>query len=255
MTGFISSAAAGFSHPFKGVSFIMGKPRLWPFIAIPVGINVVLYGFSAWFVFSNLGGWINELIDRGEGFWWSVAFYLLATLASLVILIIGGYTFTLVGNLILSPFNDLISERVEWMVSGKPDGAAFSLKEVVGGALKAFLTALGRLGLYLGGFLALLLLLPIPVVGTMLYAVLAPLYSLFFLSWEFFDYPMDRHGFNFKRKRTLAFGNKGAFLGFGAATWLLTIIPFLGLILLPACVVGATLHFCRMREEGLLPEA
>jgi CysZ protein len=253
MIGFVSSAFSGFSHPFRGVKFLIGRPRLWPFVAIPVGVNIVLYSAAAWFFSTRIGDWLNLLIDRGEGWYWAALFYVLATLALLLLLIFASYTFTLVGNLILSPFNDLISERVEWMVNGRPDETKFNLSQVMSGALRAFTTALGRLTLYLGGFLALLLLLLFPPVGTAIYAVVAPLYSLFFLAWEFFDYPMDRHGFDFKRKRKFALANSGAFLGFGAATWLLTIIPFLGLILLPACVIGATLHYCEMQNKGLIP--
>ncbi len=253
MISHIQSAVSGFSYPFRGVKMMATRPTLWPFVAIPIAINTFVYGIGFWFITSRFGQWLNALINRGEEWYWAFLFYLLVIVLGGMLLVVAGYTFTIVGNLMLSPFNDLISERVERMHTGVSDDAPFNLSRVIAGAVRAFATAARRLGLYLLGFLSLLLLLLIPGAGIPLYGVAVTIYSMFFLAWEFFDYPMDRHFFDYGMKKSTAFGNLATFLGFGAGTWLLIIIPFLGLLMIPACVIGATLLFCELRQRSLLP--
>ena len=72
------------------------------------------------------------------------------------------------------------------------------------------------------------------------------------------DFPADAHKplyptrIRFIEFNEVAFRNITTILGFGGGTALLLLIPLVGLIIIPACVTGATLLFCDLRDGGLL---
>jgi CysZ protein len=247
-------AIRGFFYPYRGLKFLFRHPKLLSYAAIPFGINALLFWLFAWFVASRFGGWLERLVPSGDAWYWAVLFYLLLVLFSVVLILIVVYTFTLIGNLILAPFNDLLSEKVEWVYSGNRLEEPFRLRTFAKDLTRSLKAELGRMGLYLTGFVVLLSLNLFPPVGTAIYGVALPVYTLFFLGWEYLDYSMERWRFPFASKRKTAFRNAGAFLGLGAGSALLLLIPFVNLLAIPVCVTGATLLFCDLRAAGKVPQ-
>lgn len=248
------SAIQGFFYPYKGLKFIFSNPRLISFVAIPVVINALLYSLLIWYTQSKISGWIDSIIPTGDAWYWAILSYVVIIIVGAIMLVMVFYTFTLVGNFILAPFNEIISERVELIYSGA--GLAeqsFSLGDFFSDMIRSYKAEGGRLLLYLGGFLLLLLFNLLPGVGTVIYGVVATVYSLFFLCWEFLDYPMERWRLTFRLKRSFAFKNLIVFIFFGAGSACLLIIPFINLAAIPVCVVGATLLFCDLKESGRVP--
>ena len=248
------SAIQGFFYPYKGLKFIFSNPRLISFVAIPVVINALLYSLLIWYTQSKISGWIESLIPTGDAWYWAILSYVIIIIVGAIMLVMVFYTFTLVGNFILAPFNEIISERVELIYSGA--GLAeqsFSLGDFFSDMIRSYKAEGGRLLLYLGGFLLLLLFNLLPGIGTVIYGVVATVYSLFFLCWEFLDYPMERWRLTFRLKRSFAFKNLIVFIFFGAGSACLLIIPFINLAAIPVCVVGATLLFCDLKESGRVP--
>jgi len=244
---------SGFFYPFKGLGFMLKHPGLIYLVAIPVAINTVLYSILIWYTSTRMGRWIDLLVPDGDAWYWSILYYILLVVISLIILIVIFYTFTLIGILILSPFNEVISERVEAIYTGNKNIEPFQLKAFLSDMIRSYKAEAGRLLIYLSGFLLLLLLNLLPVVGTLVYGVLVTIYTLFFLCWEFFDYPMERWRFNFSSKRKTAFRNILLFISFGAGASLFLVIPLLNLAAIPVCVVGATLLFCDLQKAERLP--
>ncbi len=246
--------ASGFLYPFRGFRFLVRHPRLLGHIAIPIAINAAVYGAFAWFVGTNLGGWLEGLVPRGEAWFWAVLFYALATVAVGALLMLSIYTFTVVGNLILSPFNGFLSEAVERTYAGHALDAPFSLPAVAQDAARSVRAEVGRLGLYVSGFLLLLTLYLVPPpLGPAAHGVGLTAFTLFFLGWEYLDYSMERAQFTFSQKRRAALRNAGSFLGFGAGAALMLLIPLMQLVAIPVCVAGATLLFVDLRQAGRLP--
>jgi CysZ protein len=91
-------------------------------------------------------------------------------------------------------------------------------------------------------------------VGTAVYAFAMPLYTLFFLGWEYLDYSMERWKLPFAGKRKVAFRNVGTLLGLGAGSAFLLLVPLVNLLAIPVCVTGATLLFCDIRNAGRVPQ-
>jgi len=189
-----------------------------------------------------------------EAWYWSILYYILFFIAALIILIVVIYTFTLTGNLILAPFNDLLSEKVESIYSGNRVEETFKLGIFIKDMVRSYRAEGGRIILYLLIFVSLLSLNLLPLVGTAIYGISVVIYSFFFLCWEFLDYPMERWRFSFRVKRRLAFKNLFVFISFGAGAALLLLIPLVNLAAIPLCVAGATILFCDLRREGRLLE-
>jgi CysZ protein len=60
------------------------------------------------------------------------------------------------------------------------------------------------------------------------------------LALEFADYPMGNHGLLFKEQRSKLQEKRWMVLGFGGATMILLMIPFINFIVMPTAVAGAT---------------
>lgn len=256
MTGeVLKMSISGFFYPFKGFRFLISSPRLIALVAIPVAINTLLYAFFAWYTYSRFGQWVEAFTANGDAWYWAILHYILIIFVSLFLIIFIFYTFVLVGNLILAPFNEVISEKVEAIYSeGTAKETAFSIGLFFKDMGRSYKAEGGRLILYLAGFLLLLLLNLIPIVGQALYGFSIIFYTFFFLCWEFLDYSMERWKLNFGEKKKLAFANPIIFLSFGAGAALLLFIPFLNLTAIPVCVAGATMLFSDMKKQGKLSD-
>jgi len=244
----------GFFYPYRGFKFLFAHPRLLGYVAIPFAINTVLYTAVVWFTGSRFGNWVNALVPRGDAWYWNLLSYALWVVFAAVLFLVVVYTFTLVGNLILAPFNDLLSEKVEWVYTGQQLEEPFRLGALLADMKRSLLAELGRLALFGTGFLLLLTLNLLPGLGTAAYGPAVTVYTLFFLGWEYFDYSMERSHFGFRVKRRTAWRNLTVFLSFGAGTALLLLIPLLNFLAIPACVSGATLLFCDLRVAGRVPQ-
>ncbi|MDW7711339.1 MAG: EI24 domain-containing protein [Deferrisomatales bacterium] len=246
-----SLALQAFFYPYRGLKFLFAHPRLLGYAAVPFAINTLLYAGVIWFAGSRFGSWVTALIPQGEAWYWSVLFYALWVVFAAVLFLLVAFTFALLGNLLLEPFNDLLSEQVEWAYTGDRREEPFRLGVFWADAGRSFATGLRRIALWAPGALVLW-------AGSFLFWPLTPLlalYTAFFLGWAYLDYSMDRWRFGFAAKRRTARQNLSAFLTFGAGAALLLLIPLLSFLAIPVCVTGATLLFCDLRSRGKLPQA
>ena len=242
--------ARAFFYPFRGLLFIFRHVSLVGYIAVPVAINTVLFALLAWVVGTQYPLWLEQLLPSKETWYWAILFYVLLVLLGLVLLLAGIYAFTLIGNIILGPFNDFISEKVELLYAGTANDEPFSMKALFSDIVRSLKVQVAKMLLYLAGLLALLVIHLIPIVGSVLYPVLILIYTLFFLGWEYCDYSMERWKYSFSQKRRTSFKNIFAFVGFGAGASLMLVIPLVNLMSIPVCAIGATLMFCDLRKEG-----
>lgn len=228
--------------PLKAWSFLWGHGRLLPLAVAPFLINLGLFALFFWLGYSRFGSWVRAWLPLGEGWWWEALYYLLAGLVALVLLVLQVYLFAVVGGVIASPFLEALTRRVEALAAPEaPSGWAevgwlAEIMRVAGQALK-------RLALFAAVMLLLLALNLLPVVGSLLYAVLALASACCFLALEFLDYPLDRRGLSFRQKLSYLRGLGLRGLSFGAAVCLMGMVPLVNLLLLPLAAVGGTLLY------------
>lgn len=244
----------GFLYPFRGLVFVARHRRLLWYLVIPVSLNALLFTAFLWLAVPRAWRTAAEYLP-GQDTWYGVAiYYLAAVLLILVLAVLIIYAFTLVGNIILGPFNDMLSNTIERMYTGSGHEDAFTLKTALADILRSIRVEIGKLLMYLTGLVLLLSLNLLPLAGNILSGVLIVLYTMFFLGWEYIDYSMERWKFTFRRKRKTAAANAPALIGFGAGASLMLFIPLVNLLAIPLCAAGATLLFCDLRKHQRLAD-
>ena len=221
-------------------------PALRWFVLWPLLINIVVFSGMVYWASLQFSDWMNMLTGWLPG-WLSFMEYLLWPVFALGMVGVIFFTFTIIGNFIASPFNALLSEKVQQM-----EGA--SLPEM---ALKDWLVivprSIGRelkkLCYYLPRALALLILSFIPVIN-----LASPVLWFAFNGWmmaiQYSDYAADNRMVSFSEMvRRLRQNNPGAW-SFGLMVSLAMLVPLVNLLVIPAAVVGATVLWERRIESS-----
>jgi CysZ protein len=234
-----------FSSPLyvlRGAAFLRDHREIWKYALAPVAITTILMGASYVALYYFFLDWLNRLMPGG-GWYWEVAYYLLVVLFGVLLIVAFFFLFTVIAVTIAAPFNDLISEKTEQIITGRFDETPFSILTLLSDAARGVYHALRVLGLYLSILVLGLLLLLIPVFGPFLYTALTVCLAAYMLALEFVSYPMDRKRYSYQDKRKLVRSHLWSVIGFGLGVVALASIPFLNLLLLPPAVVGGTLFF------------
>ena len=215
---------------------IMFTPGLKRFVLVPLLCNIVLLSFFIWFGFGLLDGWLGGFIDSLPD-WLSFVEWLIWPLVFLSTLGFIVYGFNATTALIAAPFNGLLAEKVEQHL--RPDCPPFpdeSLSDMVQRSLKR---ELQKQWFFLKRVLLLLVISFIPGLN-FISPVLWLLFSIWMLSVQYLDYPMDNHQIGFHAMQRRLKQRWWHTLGFGLAIYGCMFIPILNLLLMPAAVAGAT---------------
>jgi CysZ protein len=133
-------------NPISGASYLLAglrliaRPGLRRFVAIPLGINILVFSAAIYWgmsLFEGLIAWLQSRLPRlpdwlswlswlEQGLEW-VLWPLFIMLAALLVF----YGFTLVANLIGAPFNGLLAEKVERLARGAPLDKGLSMGQVL----------------------------------------------------------------------------------------------------------------------------
>jgi CysZ protein len=258
----LSDALRGFRFPFQGAVFLRQHRTLWKWALFPALINLVVFA-AALSIFISMYPALYDLStsfippaspDAWYYWFWIAPLRLLAWLigallivASLAVLFL---IFLLLGTIIASPFLDVLAQRVEDIMTGRPAAENLTLRH----ALRSFTVAAGaelkRLGFFVAVAMTLFLLGLIPLLSPFT-VIAASLFTLLFLPLEYASYAMDHRLMTFAQRRALIWKHPWLVLGFGAAASLTLLIPLLNFICLPMLVVGATLLM--RHAEGSMP--
>lgn len=233
----------GARYPLRGLTWLPRR-RLRIFVVVPLLINVLLFSAGVWWSSGKLDtlsqAMLGDLEDWLPGWldWLStVLYWLIWPLFLLAALLVVYYTFTLVANFLGSPFNGLLAERVESLATGRAPVSPLSLWEEI---YRAPGVELRKLAYMLVRALPLLLLFLIPGLN-----LLAPLlwgaFGAWMLALQYVEYPLSNHGIAIPEQRQRLREQRWLALGFGATTLVMTLIPGLNFLVMPAAVIGATL--------------
>jgi CysZ protein len=147
-------------------------------------------------------------------------------------------TYTALTLTIGDPFYESISRRVEEQYGGAGQEAAVPWttsmrRNLTDSVLLIGMTAAVGVPVFLLGF--------IPVVGQIAGPVLDALVGGWFLAIELTGIPFNRRGLRLRDRRRLLAGNRALALGFGVPVFLVFLIPFAGVLVIPIAVAGGTL--------------
>lgn len=249
----IKELFAGFGYLLRGFRFLIGRPRLWPWAAMPTIVNLVLlvamiaafmhyYGdLYAWLAphlghldIENPSTWYMHILDAIV---WvlDLIFQLLIILMSIAILLIISYGLSFV---VAAPFNDALSERVEIILTGE-EAPPFALKKFMGDILRTVRIEIVKAAVLISIPIVLIVLNVLPGIGGVLYIALTFFFGAWDMGFSYADLPMGRKVIPLKDRIAFARSNKWALIGFGSAF----IIPFFALVFAAPMVVGGTMLY------------
>ena len=258
MIGHVASAAVrpvasftrGFSYPLRAAKFLTKKPGLLKYLAIPFVINVLIFSLSVYFGLDLFEGLLETYTPGTEVWYGMILYYLAWTVAMLLTAVVVFFSFTVIGNLIASPFNELLSEHTEALQVGRQPEERFSVGRFWKEATHAIAVEVKKLSVFILCMLLLLAINLIPGIGSVIYAVLAPIFTLFFLVVEYMAFVLMRKQLTFAQQRQYISGKPVMMTGFACSIFCLLTIPFLQFFCIPLAVVGATLLWCDFPREG-----
>jgi CysZ protein len=196
---------------FAGTGMLLRHPRLLGLAVVPILLTL----------FAVLG----------------IAFGLAAFVVFLLALFLGYLIYLPLARIFLAPVSEVLSRRA-WALAGSP-----SVERIEVGILRAMWEGakLVSLQLVVMGF-ALLMGFVFPPVGVPLGVFL----TLCVSGVDFLDVPLSLRGLPLRRKLGVLWRNKAVALGFSAACYLLLLVPFVNLLVLPVGVIGATVLVSRL---------
>jgi CysZ protein len=233
-------------HFFSGVRFfvaalpyVLRTRGVKRHIAAPIAITVALLALLV--VATVVGaGWLLGPADDG-----TVGGYGRTLLQAVLVaaVLVGAYLlFFPLARVLLAPFADKISERVESLALGEPPPSQFELGAAATDAGRSLVEAVKMLGFQLSVTLPLLL---VPVAG----APLAVAAGVFFNGLGAMDIAMGRKRMRLRDKLRVARAHLGFVMGLGAALYLVMLVPVVNLLAVPLGSVAATMGFLRMQKR------
>ncbi|MFT5101722.1 MAG: CysZ protein [Planctomycetaceae bacterium] len=230
---------------FEGFRLVR-QPGLRRYVVIPLLINIVVlsaimfYGMGQYeILLATISGWLPD--------WLSFLAGIISFLTAVIVFAIGIYLFTIIANIIASPFNSLLSEKVEeLLVPGlvrESPGILTILGRSVAREVSKLLYLLPRL-------LGLLLFSVIPGVNAF-----APLVWILFGAWmmavQYADYGADNNQLSLPKLRDRLSQSKLQALLFGLIVYFLLAIPIVNLFLIPIAVAGGTVLWVKHLSTGV----
>lgn len=236
----VQATLSGPRHLLLGFRLLL-RPNVRRFMLIPMLGNVLLYSLAAGLAFygldSALDRWLPASVD-----WLRLLLY---PLLGALLLVLSLLSFTLLANLLLAPFNGLLSQQVERALTGRLTTAP---QETIGAAMRrSTKQAVWRLSFVAVRVLGVFLLGLIPVVGVVA-VPLGVVLGAWLLALEFSDNPIGNWAWEPARQHAFMRAHRPGMIGFGLSVMALSLVPVVNFALIPAAVAGMTAYCLRLRE-------
>jgi CysZ protein len=242
----INTVTNGFNYMIDGAK-ILASSGMKRFVLIPLIANIIVFVFLTSLLIQYFSTVSNYFTDALSGWAWLAYFAaiiatILSGLAAFIILLIYGYSFNLITNIIAAPFYGLLAEKIEHKLTGSitPEESIPSL------ILRTLQRELVKLWYFISrGFLVffgLFILAFIPVINFMV-PVLAVFWAAWVLTLQYVDYPADNNHMSFKELRQQIKNKRYSTLGFGGVILIGSMIPVINIFIMPIAVAGGTLFW------------
>jgi CysZ protein len=237
----VRDAVAGVGYFARGLAWTARRPRQWLFGLVPALIALVLYAAALVVLImyaDDLAGAITPFADD-----WSdgprqavriiVGVGIVGAGALFAVL-----TFTALTLLVGEPFYERLAVRVEESMGGAPPEAGGSAgAELLRGVGDTIIVGVVALG-FAAVFFVLGLL---PGVGQTVVPVVAACVSGYFLSGELTGIALARRGLRRRERFARLRRERPLAVGFGAAVFVVFLVPLGAVVAMPGAVVGGTM--------------
>jgi CysZ protein len=238
-----NNPVSGANYLLQGLKLLF-KPGLRRFVVMPLLINILTFSALAWIGITQFENLLDWMLPQDS--WLHYFRYILWPLFAIAAVLVTFYSFTIVANLLAAPFNGLLAEKVEQLLTGKPPAQPTQgLAQSIWPALRSELI---KLRYFILRAIPLLILFLIPVLN-IIAPILWTLFGIWYLALEYADYPMANSGLGFKEQHEKLKQMRMTAVGFGGGITLLMMIPILNFAAMPAAVSGATAMWCSRKQS------
>lgn len=216
--------------------------------SIPVLVGSVIYFFAGKWLYSEFTTEGKKLIEShiSEGAMGVVVYWIVSIILTILVTFVISYTFVLLVSLIASPFNDLLSARIERKIKGeKPYSMSESLSLISDKFSAVFVNEVKKITLIITLSTLALALNFIPIL-----APLSIFLNILILSAGFVDYTWSRKNLSSKacssdlRKNMFGYALGGGFF------FLLISIPLINLVVPPLATSYFTIFWIKNNEHS-----
>jgi CysZ protein len=232
-------------YVLKGALFLSRHKPLWKYAAAPLFISFVIMGIAYVLLYFGLGRMLGVL--PSEEWYWRALYYVVVFVLTILMTVLFFFFFARVASALSAPFNELISQKTEELVTGNYTDTSFSVIRLIKDSSRAIAHSFKLLGLYLILLIACLFFLLIPGVGGFLFSACGWLLSAYMLAYEYLGYPMDRYRFSWNAKKKFLGTRLRTIIGFGLGNLIAASIPLVNLFFIPAAAIGGTLLFLELK--------
>ncbi len=229
-----TSSTSGARYFFKGFDLIQQK-GIKRFVYVPLFINLIFFSVAFYFMYLQLEhymamftDWLPDMLS-----WLNVVLW---PLVLLTVVILFSFVFSTAANWLAAPFNGLLSEKVESMLTGDPSPEG-GFNDIIKDIPRTIGREWQKLYYYvpraIGFFLIMLLL---PVVGQVIWF----LFVAWIMAIQYKDYPFDNHKIPFNEMKSALKEKQGLTYSFGITVTVFSMIPIVNLIVMPVAICGAT---------------
>lgn len=227
----------GLQYFIQGWQLITQK-GLRRFVIIPVLLNILLLSAVFFLLFTQTSTLIEKMMSYIPD-WLNWLSGILMALSILMILIFFYFIFITLSGFIAAPFNALLAEKVEQMLTGEQassESAVDFLKDIP----RMLAREWQKLKYSLPRLIILFLLSFMPLIGQSLIPIISFLFTAWLMAIQYCDYPFDNHKIPFTEMKTQLAQKRTMNMTFGALITCCTFIPLLNFVIIPVAVCGAT---------------
>ncbi|MGV6988434.1 sulfate transporter CysZ [Testudinibacter sp. P80/BLE/0925] len=217
---------------------LITQPGLRRFVIMPILINIVLLVLVFWVMLGQIGSlaaWTVSFVPA----WLDWLGYIIYALAIVTVLLVFFFIFNLLAGFIAAPFNGILAEKVERMLTGQALDD-MGMLDLAKDTPRILLREWQKFAYSFPKFIGLFILSFVPGIGQTLVPPLFFLYGAWMAAIQYGDYPFDNHKIPFKQMRYQLAEKRSLNLTFGGLVSICTFIPFLNFIIIPVAVCGAT---------------
>jgi CysZ protein len=240
----------GFVAPFIGIRLIFSRRYLFLVSVVPIIVNTLLYALLGLLIYSYYGDIVGLVVRHPETavgkvlYWAFFAFFMLFVLTFFI------FTFTIVGSVLLAPFNSVIAKRTYKILS--LSAGARATGGITGGSAGLLGSAYDSIKLELKK----LVLIFIPIFALYVLGIFFPplaVVALFMgflaVTFEYTDYIMEERNMAIRDRVKMLLSNPVQSLSFGFVASIMVSVPVLGLVCIPSSVAGATMLFIEIEKQ------
>ncbi|EWH08877.1 sulfate transport protein CysZ [Catenovulum agarivorans DS-2] len=225
----------GFNALIDGFRLINQK-GIRRFVYLPILLNLFLFGGAFYWMWQQIDK-ISQFIVGWVPDWLAWLNFLVIPFMLVCFFALFIFLFTAISNFIAAPFHGLLAAKVEHKLNPQIANQApseFKLSSEISRTLKREWTKqLYFIPRAIGFFILFML---IPIVGQLVWF----LFIAWMMAIQYCDFCFDNHQIDFHRMRTTLSKSKFVTFSFGGFVSLLSMLPLVNLIIMPAAVCGAT---------------